>query len=118
MTKAGVERIRAQLGTVPLFDATLQKVRAEVDAEIELGIAPAWGGTQRLTRTVGRAHALDMILRARKIGAEEAHRIGLVHQVCAPDELLDFLASRLYGGGGAHSMFMKTCFSFSVSPAI
>lgn len=57
--------------------------------EIELGIVPAWGGTQRLTRTVGRAHALDLILRARKIGAEEAHRIGLVHQVCTPDELLD-----------------------------
>jgi enoyl-CoA hydratase len=57
--------------------------------EIELGIAPAWGGTQRLTRTVGRAHALDMILRARKIGAEEACRIGLVHQVCAPEDLLD-----------------------------
>ena len=57
--------------------------------EIELGIAPAWGGTQRLTRTVGRAHALDMMLRARKIGAEEAHRIGLVNEVCAPEELLD-----------------------------
>ena len=57
--------------------------------EIELGIVPAWGGTQRLTRTVGRAHALDMMLCARKIGAEEAYRIGLVHQVCTPDELLD-----------------------------
>lgn len=40
--------------------------------EIELGIVPAWGGTQRLTRTVGRAHALDMMLRAKKIGAVEA----------------------------------------------
>lgn len=57
--------------------------------EIELGIVPAWGGTQRLTRTVGRAHALDLMLRAKKIGAEEAQRIGLVHEVCAPDELLD-----------------------------
>ena len=57
--------------------------------EIELGIVPAWSGTQRLTRTVGRAHALDLMLRARKIGAEEAHRIGLVHQVCGPEELLD-----------------------------
>jgi hypothetical protein len=38
MTKAGVERIRAELGTVPLFDATVAKVKAEVDAEIELGI--------------------------------------------------------------------------------
>lgn len=57
--------------------------------EIELGIVPAWGGTQRLTRTVGRAHALDMMLRARKIGAEEAYRIGLVHEICLPEELLD-----------------------------
>ena len=38
MTKAGVERIRAQLGSVPLFDATVQAVKAEVDAEIEQGI--------------------------------------------------------------------------------
>ena len=38
MTKAGVEQIRAELGTVPLFDATLARVKAEVDAEIELGI--------------------------------------------------------------------------------
>jgi hypothetical protein len=38
MTKAGVEKIRAELGNVPLFDATLATVKAEVDAEIELGI--------------------------------------------------------------------------------
>jgi enoyl-CoA hydratase/carnithine racemase len=57
--------------------------------EIELGIIPAWGGTQRLTRTVGRMHALDIILRAKKIGAEEAHRIGLVNEICPPEELLD-----------------------------
>ena len=38
LTKAGVEKIRAELGAVPLFDATVQKVKAEVDAEIELGI--------------------------------------------------------------------------------
>ncbi len=38
MTRAGVEKIRAELGKVPLFDATVAKVKAEVDAEIELGI--------------------------------------------------------------------------------
>jgi len=38
LTKAGVEKIRAELGTVPLFDTTLENVKAEVDAEIELGI--------------------------------------------------------------------------------
>ncbi len=38
MSKSGIEQIRAQLGDVPLFDASLAKVKAEVDAEIELGI--------------------------------------------------------------------------------
>jgi enoyl-CoA hydratase len=56
--------------------------------EIELGIVPAWGGTQRLTRTVGRAHALDLMLRAKRIDGDEALRIGLVHEVCEPEELL------------------------------
>ncbi len=49
--------------------------------EMELGAVPAWGGTARLTRCVGRAHALDLILRARKIDGPEALRIGLVQQV-------------------------------------
>jgi hypothetical protein len=38
MTKAGVERIKAELGTVPLFDSTVERVKAEVDAEIEKGV--------------------------------------------------------------------------------
>jgi hypothetical protein len=38
LTKAGVEKIRSELGSVPLFDATVKSVKAEVDAEIELGI--------------------------------------------------------------------------------
>ena len=40
--------------------------------ELDLGTVPAWGGTARLTRTVGRAHALDMILRAKKIDGPTA----------------------------------------------
>jgi len=55
--------------------------------EIELGIVPAWGGTQRLTRTVGRAHALDMMLRAKLIEADEALAIGLVNSLHPADEL-------------------------------
>jgi enoyl-CoA hydratase/carnithine racemase len=55
--------------------------------ELELGTVPAWGGTARLTRCVGRDAALDMILRARKISGPEALRIGLVHEVWPNDEL-------------------------------
>lgn len=49
--------------------------------EMELGTIPAWGGTARLTRRVGRDCALDMILRARKIDGHEALRIGLVKSI-------------------------------------
>jgi enoyl-CoA hydratase/carnithine racemase len=49
--------------------------------EMDLGSLPAWGGTARLTRCVGRDRALDLILRAKKIDGIEAHRIGLVQEV-------------------------------------
>jgi len=55
--------------------------------ELDLGTVPAWGGTARLTRCVGRDQALDMILRAKKISGPEALRIGLVHEVWPNDEL-------------------------------
>lgn len=55
--------------------------------EVELGVLPAWGGTQRLTQLTGKARALDIILRARKLGATEALRDGIVHEVCEPKEL-------------------------------
>jgi enoyl-CoA hydratase len=55
--------------------------------EMDLGTVPAWGGTARLTRCVGRDAALDMILRAKKISGPEALRIGLVHEVWPNDEL-------------------------------
>jgi enoyl-CoA hydratase len=55
--------------------------------EMDLGSVPAWGGTARLTRCVGRDHALDMILRAKKISGPEALRIGLVNEVWPNDEL-------------------------------
>lgn len=49
--------------------------------ELDLGATPAWGGSARLTKIVGEHHALDMILRAKKICGPEAYRIGLVHEV-------------------------------------
>ena len=47
------------------------------------------GGSQRLTRAVGKAKAMDMILTARNIGADEAERAGLVSRVVADDAVVD-----------------------------
>lgn len=57
--------------------------------ELDLGTVPAWGGSARLVRVVGRAHALDMILRSRMVDGTEAHRIGLITEVWPKAELFD-----------------------------
>ena len=49
--------------------------------ELDIGTVPAWGGTARLTRCVGRAQALDIILRAKKISGPKALQIGLVQEL-------------------------------------
>lgn len=56
--------------------------------EVNLGILPGFGGTQRLPRLIGRARALELILTARQVKADEAVRIGLANQVYPSDELL------------------------------
>jgi methylglutaconyl-CoA hydratase len=56
--------------------------------ETSLAIIPGAGGTQRLPRIVGVARAKELIFTARRVGAEEALRIGLVHELCEPVELL------------------------------
>ncbi|BBZ08753.1 enoyl-CoA hydratase [Mycolicibacterium doricum] len=57
--------------------------------EIKLGVLPGMGGSQRLTRAIGKAKAMDLILTGRTIGAEEAERSGLVSRVVPADRLLD-----------------------------
>jgi len=57
--------------------------------ELDLGITPGWGGTQRLPGLVGRAKALDMILFSKKIDAREALKIGLVNQLSKPETLME-----------------------------
>ena len=57
--------------------------------EITLGIMPGAGGTQRLTRLVGKSKAMEMCLTGRMMGAEEAERAGLVSRIVPVDELLD-----------------------------
>ncbi|MDB5722941.1 MAG: enoyl-CoA hydratase [Alphaproteobacteria bacterium] len=57
--------------------------------EIKLGVTPGMGGSQRLTRAVGKAKAMEMCLTGRMMGAEEAERSGLVARVVPADKLLE-----------------------------
>jgi enoyl-CoA hydratase len=57
--------------------------------EIKLGVMPGIGGTQRLTRFIGKAKAMDLCLTGRMMGAEEAERAGLVSRIVPAADLLD-----------------------------
>ena len=57
--------------------------------EIKLGVGPGMGGSQRLTRAVGKAKAMEMCLTGRMMGAEEAERSGLVARVVPLADLVD-----------------------------
>ncbi|XAS68777.1 enoyl-CoA hydratase [Micrococcaceae bacterium Sec5.7] len=57
--------------------------------EINLGVLPGMGGSQRLTRAVGKAKAMDMILTGRFMGAEEAERSGLVSRVVPAADVVE-----------------------------
>jgi len=56
--------------------------------EIKLGVTPGMGGSQRLTRAVGKAKAMEMCLTGRMMGAEEAERSGLVARIVPAADLL------------------------------
>jgi len=71
--------------------------------EINLGIIPGWGGTQRLTRQIGVARAMEIILTGDMLDAAEAYRLGLVNKVVEPDKVLDealALAAKIVSKGG------------------
>ncbi|MCG8441863.1 MAG: enoyl-CoA hydratase [Caulobacterales bacterium] len=57
--------------------------------EIRLGVTPGMGGSQRLTKAVGKAKAMDLVLTGRMIDAEEADRMGLVSRVVPHDSLME-----------------------------
>ncbi|RZJ64381.1 MAG: enoyl-CoA hydratase [Flavobacterium sp.] len=58
--------------------------------EVSLGVIPGYGGTQRLPQLVGKGRAMEMIMTAGMVGAEDAKTYGLVNHVVAHAELLDF----------------------------
>jgi enoyl-CoA hydratase/carnithine racemase len=57
--------------------------------EILLGIIPGGGGTQRLARVMGKQRAMELVLTGRRIGAQEAHELGLVTRLASDDGWLD-----------------------------
>jgi enoyl-CoA hydratase len=57
--------------------------------EVNLGICPGFGGTQRLSRVVGKSMALELVCTGRQVKADEALRIGLANHVVAPDMLIE-----------------------------
>ncbi len=57
--------------------------------EVTLGVIPGYGGTQRLAQLAGKGKAMELIMTAAMIDANEGHRIGLVNQVTTPEELIE-----------------------------
>jgi enoyl-CoA hydratase len=57
--------------------------------EIKIGVWPGAGGSQRLTRIIGKSKSMDMCLTGRMMGAEEAERAGLVSRIVPADELVE-----------------------------
>ena len=58
--------------------------------EVSLGLIPGYGGTQRLPQLIGKGRAMEMIMTATMLSAEDAHRTGLINHVVPAAELLDF----------------------------
>jgi len=78
--------------------------------EINLGISPGFGGTQRLPRLVGRMKAKELLLTGRNISAEEAHSIGLVNMVVEDDKLLETaekIAGKIASKSSVQTNFIK-----------
>ena len=71
-------------------DMIVASERAEFgQPEILLGIIPGGGGTQRLARVMGKQRAMELVLTGRRIGAAEAHELGIVTRLAPPDGWLD-----------------------------
>jgi len=80
--------------------------------EIKIGCIPGIGGTQRLTRLVGKAVAMDLILTGRMIGADEALRLGLVSRILPDDQAIEAamsVAHEISGYAKDIAMMARNC---------
>lgn len=57
--------------------------------EVNLGLIPGYGGSQRLTQLAGRNIAMELIMTGRMVGAEEAEKIGIANRICSPESLIE-----------------------------
>jgi enoyl-CoA hydratase len=74
--------------------------------EINLGLIPGYGATQRLSHLIGYGKTMEMIMTGEMIDAAEAHRIGLVNHVCASEDLREYTLSmgRIIGSKSSHTL--------------
>jgi len=100
-------------------DIILASTTAKIgQPEINLGIHPGFGGTQRLPRLVGVTKAKELLLTGDAIDAAEAARIGLVNKVVEPDKLLEEterLAQKIAAKSGIQTRFIKTLVNTGVN---
>ncbi len=77
--------------------------------EIKLGVMPGMGGSQRLTRAIGKAKSMDMCLTGRNMDAAEAERSGLVSRVVPADKLIDEALAAAHTIAGFSLPSVQTC---------
>ncbi len=80
--------------------------------EIKIGVLPGWGGTQRLTRLIGKSKAMDMCLTGRMMDAGEAERCGLVSRIFDTHNLVDetiAIAKEIASKSASALMMNKEC---------
>ncbi|MEA3560024.1 MAG: enoyl-CoA hydratase-related protein [Candidatus Thermoplasmatota archaeon] len=78
--------------------------------EINLGISPGFGGTQRLTRHIGRMRAKELLLTGDNVTAQEAYELGLVNRVVEPEQLMEEtmkLAQKIASKSNVQISFIK-----------
>jgi len=92
-------------------DIAIASTKAKIgQPEINLGISPGFGGTQRLTRHIGRMRAKELLLTGDAISAQEAYELGLVNRVVEPEGLMDAameLAKKIASKSDVQISFIK-----------
>ena len=92
-------------------DIVIASSKAKIgQPEINLGISPGFGGTQRLPRLIGRMRAKELLLTGDSITAQQAYELGLVNRVVEPEEFEDAvmeLAKKIAGKSAVQLDFIK-----------